>query len=225
MRLPGTGIGEVTAALCRVAALAAAFAGAAGPAGMPTRGTPVRMNPDARWCVVSWLSYRARQKRCSFRLDCCRRSSARGSARFCRNLSGEFCDHIEECDHCDDLSNLWRVEVRLRPFVASIRGSSGHARVRVRRCSSRAQLTAGWQEARAARHSFRHSSALVSLASSAARRSAAAASSRSRACSTLMLAWAALAASAVRRASRSCAAALSLSCRLVCYAQPHIAPA
>ena len=74
------------------------------------------------------------------------------------------------------------------------------------------RLTAGWQEARAARHSLRHSSARVSLASRAARRSAAAASSRSRACSTLMLACAALAASAVRRASRSCAADLSLSC-------------
>ena len=74
------------------------------------------------------------------------------------------------------------------------------------------KVTAGWQEARAAKHSFRHSSARISLASSAARRSAAAASSRSRACSTLMLAWAAFAASAVSRASRSSAAVLSLSC-------------
>ena len=87
--------------------------------------------------------------------------------------------------------------------------------------ADRAGLTAGWQDARAARHSFRHSSARVSLASSAARRPAAAASSRSRACSTLMLAWAALAASAVRRASRSCAAVLSLSCEWRYRIGPH----
>ena len=73
-------------------------------------------------------------------------------------------------------------------------------------------LTAGWLEARAARHSLRHSSARFRRAVSAARRSAAAASSLSRACSTLMLACAAFAASAARRASLSCAAVLSLSC-------------
>ncbi len=211
MRLPGMGIDELTAALSRVAAGTAEFAGAAGAAGMLTRGTPVRMNPDARWCVVSWLSYRARQKRCSFRLDCCRRSSARGSARFCRNLSGEFCEHIQEYDRYGDPSTQWQAEVRLRHFAMPTGGSSRSCDARVD-IAQAAQLTAGWQDARAARHSFRHSSARVSLAFSAARRSAAAASSRSRACSTLMLACAALAASAVRRASRSCAAVLSLSC-------------
>ena len=177
---------------------------------MLTRGTPVRMKREARWCVVSWLSYSARQKRCSFRLDCCRRSSARGSARFCRNLSGEFCGHSTlSARHLQRPLQAQLCEQARSPCLHQI---STNSIWRELDCTSVYKpLTAGWQEARAAKHSFRHSSARYSLALSAARRSAADASSRSRACSTLMLAWAALAANAARRALRSCAAVLSLS--------------
>lgn len=64
--------------------------------GMITEVMPVPTNCKARWCVVRRSDAKVRQKRCSLRELCWRRSMVLVSDRRCRKRTGE-----EFCRYCN----------------------------------------------------------------------------------------------------------------------------